>query len=74
MYCELNMGHGKNKSYSRKKERVRQYAQIMRGKYNSPTILRLKEKVTQGSGLIALETSLDLISLYEKCYNVCDKN
>ena len=64
----------KNKSYSREKERVRQYAQIMRGKYIGPTDLRLKEKVTQDSDVRALETSLDLISLYEKCYNVCGKS
>ena len=37
----------------------------MRGKYNSPTVLRLKEKVTGDSGLIAFETSLDLY-LYMK--------
>lgn len=45
----------------------------MLGKYN-PTVLRLKEKVTQGIGPLTLETSLELISLYEKCYNVCDKS
>ena len=41
---------------------------------NKSQLLRLKEKVTQDSGFIALETSLDLISLYEKCYNVYDKS
>ena len=38
----------------------------MLGKYNNPTVLGLKEKVTQGIGPLTLETSLDLISLQKK--------
>ena len=68
------MAHGRRKSYCKNKERVRQYAQTIGGKYNNPTVLRLKEKVMQDPGPLTLQTSLDLISLYEKFYDACDKS
>ena len=52
---------------------MRQYANLMKGKYIGPTVLRFNEKVTQDSGVRALETSLDFISLYEKCNSVVNK-
>ena len=70
------MTHGKShgKSYCKNKERVRQYSEIIRRKYNNPTLLRLKDKSTQDHGPLKLESVLDLISTYQKTYNVCNKN
>ena len=55
------MAHGKNKSYSREKERV--------------SVLRLKEKVTQVSDVVigSLETAFDFVYLYQKSNEVCTK-
>ena len=55
------MAHGKRKSHCRNKERVRQYAQTIRGKYNNPTVLCLKEKVTQDVGPSAWSTIITII-------------
>ena len=70
------MTHGKShgKSYCKNKERVRQYSDIIRRKYNNPTLLLLKEKSTQDHGPLKLEIVLDLISMYQKTYIVCNKN
>ena len=70
------MTHGKShgKSYCKNKERVRQYSEIIRRKYNNPTLLSFKEKSTQDHGPLKLESALDLISMYQKTYNVCNKN
>ena len=58
------MTHGK--SYFKNKERVRQYSEIIRRKYNNPTLLRLKEKSAQDHGLLKFKSALDLISMYQK--------
>ena len=64
------MAHGK--SYCKNKERVRQYSETIRRKYNNPTLLRLKEKSTQDHGPLKLESALDLISIYQKT-SMCNK-
>ena len=66
------MTHGE--SYCKNKERVRQYSEIIRRKYNNPTLLRLKEKSAQDHGPLKFKSALDLISMYQKTYNVCNKN
>ena len=70
------MTHGKShgKSYRKNKERVRQYSKTIRRKYKNPTLLRLKEKSTQDHEPFKLQSALGLISMYQKTYNVCNKN
>ena len=70
------MTHGKShgKGYCKNKERVRQYSEIIRRKYNNPNLLPLKEKSAQDHGPLKFKSALDLISMYQKTYNVCNKN
>ena len=68
------MARGKNATYSKEKERGRQYAKRMTQKYANPTFLRLKEKVAEDKDAQASEASLDLVNLYQKRYAVVPKS